>query len=143
MLLQTSLAHSTMLARLVVLYGRPMWSSYMEHLEHYFIMQGLELEDYPPSCMWSGDLQLALCLASARKLSDFRYAQLTNFTGNYFHLAQTLLILYYKFNTQNNQSNKSVADYITELSYRAELCKYNNVMDECSETFWCMVSMTS
>ncbi|KAL0893511.1 hypothetical protein ABMA27_013707, partial [Loxostege sticticalis] len=109
------------------------WSSYVERLEMYFIVNKVVDEFKLPtliSVMGEEAYDLLSTLASPQKPSVLTFKRAVELLSAHLQPKPSVLAERYKFRQRRQLSDESIADYVTELKKLSKYCEFNTTLDE-------------
>lgn len=109
------------------------WSSYVERLESYFLVNKVAAEFKLPtliSVMGEDAYELLATLASPTKPSALTYQRAVELLAVHLQPKPSELAERYKFRQRRQLSNESIAEYVTELKKLSRFCEFGSALDE-------------
>ncbi|XP_028176933.1 uncharacterized protein LOC114364819 isoform X2 [Ostrinia furnacalis] len=109
------------------------WSSYVERLEMYFIVNKVVDEFKLPtliSVMGEEAYDLLSTLASPQKPSVLTFRRAVELLSAHLQPKPSVLAERYKFRQRRQLVDETIADYVTELKKLSKYCEFNSTLDE-------------
>ena len=109
------------------------WSTYVERLEHYFIVNDIITEAKRRSTLLTvagPEVYLLACnLVAPGKAGDKSYDDFVALIKKHYSTTPSIIVQQYKFHTQVQNQGKSIAKFVADLHNIAKHCEFNDALD--------------
>ncbi|CAK1595283.1 unnamed protein product [Parnassius mnemosyne] len=109
------------------------WSSYVERLEMYFLVNQIKAElKLPTLIAVIGDeaYELLANLASPKKPSELSYGDVVELLRQHLQPTPSVHAERYRFRQRRQASNENIASYVADLKKLARHCKFKEALNE-------------
>ncbi|XP_063534490.1 uncharacterized protein K02A2.6-like [Cydia strobilella] len=109
------------------------WSTYVERLEQYFIVNETKEEHKVPTLitvMGNQAYELLVTLCTPDKPASKKFADLVKVMSGHLQPKPSLLAERYRFRNRKQRTGESVADFVAELKKLAKHCVFGNGLTE-------------
>ncbi|XP_063539788.1 uncharacterized protein LOC134748884 [Cydia strobilella] len=109
------------------------WSTYVERLEQYFIVNETKEEHKVPTLitvMGNQAYELLVTMCTPDKPASKKFADLVKVMSGHLQPKPSLLAERYRFRNRKQRTGESVADFVAELKKLAKHCVFGNGLTE-------------